>query len=515
MNERFPVRLLMILCIVAFSTGCRSVTPAAVDPRRQPEQPVETPSTPQSADQILRRQIDSARELFVEGRYELSREILRGLEDPFNAEIMLLQARIALAQEDPALASFYLKKLLSGEESSLDAGQKHEAYGLLADLSYDSGDFQAAYRYYLETVNLRAGEANRQTWFRLAEIALLQRGDAEAARIFLTAYRRMRAGGADADRGAERLYKRLVWSSLSAEELGLSDANISALAVDGDDLWVGTWNGGICRYSIGQGLSTVFQEGRDSLIPRTVRAIEVTPDKVWIGTYQGLYRYSKATSHWQRVEFFDEKVEALCAVRDTLYVGTLGKGLWRSDGQAWIRVNHGDLPGKFINCLMLVDPHLLIGTLDLGLVILEPAGGTAFSFDSVNPALAARNIISLLAEDENTLWIGTYGEGLYRWNRDVNRIEHFTKASGLLADDWVLCAVAAESGLYFGTFGGGVSQLSGEQRLWRRIGLRQGLAALDISTAAYFPPRLFFGTLGSGISVLDESLVLSGDTGIQ
>ena len=114
---------------------------------------------------------------------------------------------------------------------------------------------------------------------------------------------------------------------------------------------------------------------------------------------------------------------------------------------------------------------------------------------------------------------GTYGEGLYRWNRRENRIDHFSKASGAITDDWVLCAIRTESGLYFGTFGGGVSRFvagnEGEGDRWKRIGLRQGLSALDISSATYDPPRVYFGTLGSGVSILDESLVPIGSPGIE
>ena len=55
-----------------------------------------------------------------------------------------------------------------------------------------------------------------------------------------------------------------------------------------------------------------------------------------------------------------------------------------------------------------------------------------------------------------------------------------------------------------------ISRLGPQDSSWQSIGLRQGLSALDISTVTYSPPFLFFGTLGSGVSVLDESLVLEG-----
>lgn len=462
-------------------------------------------------EQILKRQIAAAEEYFQEGRYEISRQILMDLPDPAYPEAQLLQARIALAQEDPTLAMFYLKRLVDDGTGGLEAGQIIQAHKLLAELSYEAGDLDRAYRSYLQIANLSGGNVNGEVWIRLAQIALFHRGDAEAARVFLL---NNRSAGPE-DPLLQRLSRRLSWGSLSQDKIGLKDANISVIRVDGDDLWIGTWNGGISRYSISRQKATVFETGGESLIPRTVRSIEVTPTRVWIGTYQGLYQYTKSSSNWQKTGFFDEKVEALCDVQGTLYVGTLGGGLWRSRGETWEKIRQGVLPGQFVNSLAVQDDHLLIGTLNLGLVMMSLKTGRIFSFDSINPDLRARNVITLLPDNEDTLWIGTYGEGLYRWERGENKIEHFSKASGEIADDWVLCAVQAESGLYFGTFGGGVSRFVPESDLWERIGLRQGLSALDISSVTYAAPNLFFGTLGAGLSVLDESLVLNGSSGIE
>jgi len=153
--------------------------------------------------------------------------------------------------------------------------------------------------------------------------------------------------------------------------------------------------------------------------------------------------------------------------------------------------------------------------LNLGLIIMDLKTGDLFSFDSLNSDLQARNVITLLPEGEDTLWIGTYGEGLYRWKRKANKIEHFSRDSGEIADDWVLCALRTDSGLYFGTFGGGISRYLPQRERWEQIGLSQGLSALDISSVTYAAPNLFFGTLGSGISILNESLVLDGSGGIE
>ncbi len=506
---------LAAFAVLVLLTGCRSQNPAprvpeAVDTARSGESTV-----PETEEQFLQRQLVSARKAFQEGSYEVSRQILMAVTDPANPEIRFLQAQIALAQGDTSLAVFYLKQVLEGGSRPLEAEQTVEAYRLLAELSYESGDLERAYHSYLQTVNLSGGDAAAEVWLRLAEIALFSRGDAESARIFLLNYRACSTEQPPQNRLLDRLSKRLSWGGLSPEQVGLNDANISALEVDGDDLWIGTWNGGISRYSIGQRSATVFETGSQSLIPRTVRSIEITPARVWIGTYQGLYQYTKSSSRWQKIGFLNEKVEALCAVEGTLYVGTLGRGLWRSRGEEWEKIAWGVLPGEFVNCLEAQDDHLLIGTLNLGLIVMSLETGRIFSFDSINPNLRARNVITLLPENSETLWIGTYGEGLYRWERGGNRLEHFSRASGEITDDWVLCGARADSGLYFGTFGGGVSRFLPEQGLWERIGLGEGLSALDISSITYAAPHLFFGTLGSGVSVLNESLVLDGSGGIE
>ncbi len=513
------LRLFILLVAISALTGCGTQgavpdSPAAAEI----EQSRQEASSVESEQQILMRRLASAGGHFREGRYEISRQILMTVADPAHPEVRFLQARIALAQEDSSLAMFYLKQLLEDSSRGLEAEQTVEAYRLLARLSYEAGDLDRAYHSYLQLVNLSGGKVAAEAWIRLAQIALFNRGDAESARVFLLNYRsadNSQQGQGTQEPMVRRLSKRLSWTELRPEQFGLNDANISVVQVDGDDLWIGTWNGGISRYSIGQRSATVFETGGRSLVPRTVRSIEITPNKVWIGTYQGLYQYTKSSSRWQKVGFFDEKVEALCEVEGTLYVGTLGGGLWRSKGDRWERIRWGALPGEFVNSLAAGKDHLLIGTLNLGLIILDLKTGDIFSFDSINSDLQARNVITLLPEGEDTLWIGTYGEGLYRWKRKENKIEHFSKDSGEIADDWVLCALRADSGLYFGTFGGGISRYLPQRERWEQIGLSQGLSALDISSVTYAAPNLFFGTLGSGISILNESLVLDGSGGIE
>ncbi len=340
---------------------------------------------------------------------------------------------------------------------------------------------------------------------RAAELTLYQARDPGAARRYLHRIRPSRLAAEDA-RVFRSLSVRLNWELITPEKLGLSDGNVSALRADGDDVWVGTWNGGVARYSLSSGESVAFPGPAT-----TARSIEVADRRVWVGTFEGLRYYSKVTARWGGVDRFLApealKVQALTVFGGELYAGTLGDGLLRlRDGQ-WEEVRDGPYPGKFITCLA-ADPQrnrLLIGTMNLGLLVLARGSSDIRSLEEEHPEFTARNITALLPDSAGRVWIGTYGEGLFSWSDGPEPIRSFTRDTGEIGDDWVLAACETPRGVYFGTFGGGVSVRATRDGSWRTLGIGDGLPSLDITSIAYRAPFLFFGTLGAGVSRYDEA----------
>jgi hypothetical protein len=495
---------------VLWASCCRTSIPVPSKPEAAGQEIAEQDRAPRP-----RERLQEARRLLDNGRIEEAKLALQGLtadgSAPWRGELLLLQARIARAESENERAALYLEQLLDKTEES--ATLRFSAHLLRADLAYGAKDWQEAYRNYLEAANSApsAAELPPRIALRLCEIALYQFRDAERARMHL-------ASGLSGELSAEesnllgRLKRRLRWQAIGTQAIGLSDSNISALRIDGDDLWIGTWNGGVSRYSLASGQRTVFQEGRESLVPNTVRCIEATSARVWVGTYQGLFLYSKASSSWQEISAFGgsepKRVEAVKTIGSRLFVGTLGDGLWTQTAEGWARLSGGGLPGDFVSCLEQAQGRLLIGTLNRGLVLMDLEGERFRSFDSLSPQLEARNITMLLEQGDSTLWIGTYGMGLYRWSWAEGRLEHFTRQSGDLGDDWVLCGLAARSGVYFGTLGGGITRYLPSAGRWQVIGLKQGLADRDISAMAYEAPFIFLGTLGGAVTVYSETEAL-------
>ncbi len=447
------------------------------------------------------------------GRQEEALELLRTLrvelpESEYLPRSLLLSAQLSLAVDQPYSARYFLKKLVSEPSSE----QLHtQASLLLADLLYEEKMYAEAFEHYVVALRnetaVASEEIRARAHLRLAYTSYYVMNDKELAQIHFRSVPQALLREPDIALYAI-LSRRLIWEELTSQTLSLKDDNISAISVDEDDIWVGTWNGGVARYSLSSGQVQVFVEGRESLTANTVRAIEVTQRRVWVGTFQGLSYYSKATSKWHTVEEFarvPDKIQVVKDIDGTLFVGTLGRGLWRLKGDSWVRVAQGELPGDFIQALEHSADTLFIGTMTLGVLLLDLATERITSLDVLNPLFGPRNITMILSEGSSRTWVGTHGEGLVLWEKQNNELHFFTKEAGYLVDDYLQCGIATETGLYFGTLGGGVSFLSESDGTWRSIGLAQGLPSLIIGCISYAPPYVYIGTLGAGISILDEA----------
>ncbi len=437
---------------------------------------------------------------------------LPGADTRYSAEV-----REALAAKDQNRTQYYLIQLLAKETEPCI---RLEASLLLADLYYLKRRYEDAFQLYtrilpfLDSYLPVAEDDYNKALLRIAEISLFSRKDEELAQLYYSKLNSDILAHIDNGEHIKFLERKLLLKQIPADFLGLSDNNISALQVDDDDLWVGTWNGGLVRYSLSNKQAKVFKAGGKSLTPNSVRSIEVTPDRVWIGSYQELSVYSKIDSSWKVIPEFSgvnsTRIEVIKAIDNTIYIGTLGRGLWRLNNNSWERLDKGPLPGNVINCLENIGSLLYIGTMNLGVVSLDIETGIFSAFDRINPGIEARNITVLMSQGMDILWIGTYGGGLYRWQENSNQILHYSKNSGQIADDWVLSGVKTSRSLYFGTFGGGISFISIKSGKWQGISLEQGLPSLDISVLACSPKLagfLFAGTLGGGVVRLNEALL--------
>jgi hypothetical protein len=425
---------------------------------------------------------------------------------PLVVDSWLVSVSAAVALGDDFRARYFLKRL---RDTSLRSTAAFSAALLVADRCYATRSWLAAMEYYGQAAESWPGRTTDPSGrldtalLRAGELSLYHGNDEQAARAY---FRRIVAARLPT---AERLHYRelrvrLFWRLIPPSDLGTTDANVSCLRVDEDDLWIGTWNGGVARYSVSAMKSDPFPG------PAFSRSIEVADRRVWVGTAEGLAWYSKGSGRWGTEPDFlgsvPRRVQVVRQAGGTLYAGTLGDGLFRRDADGWTAVDDGDLPGRFITALA-PDPagkKLYIGTMNLGLVILDLETGAMSALSELVDSFTADNVTTVLPDDTGRVWIGTYGEGLAAWRPDTGALVRYTRATGQIGDDWVLAGCETGQALYFGSFGGGVSAYVKATGQWRRLGIADGLASIDVPAIAWRAPFVFFGTLGAGVSVYDE-----------
>jgi tetratricopeptide (TPR) repeat protein len=487
-----------VLLVVILGTGCRLVSSGR-----------KTAGVPESSSLSSPETLYSRAEtLLQEGRYAEAQEILsaasRESSSPPPPKYYLLQGRLASAQDRPDRARYYLRKL-SGQTSTSPAVA--EGLLLLADLCYSDRLVASAFDDYLETVNrfspLLTETESARLYTRLAVIAFYERRDRVSAAEFLSVAAPERLSAGDRQ-DYQRILKQLTWRILDSDSLGVQDGNISALAIDGDDLWIGTWNGGVVRYALSADRMETFRRGEVSLDANTVRTIKAWKGRIWVGSYKGLYSFSRATSLWSGEKLFNGpepiQVEVLEEAAGRLYAGTLGKGLYCLKDRRWEQVPA--LSDGYVNALCFYQGKLAVGTMKRGLLLFDPESGGIESFAPLAPGLEAGNITLLLVDPADNLWIGTYGRGLYVWQAAEGTLRHFSRSRGEIPDDWILAGAHFEGGGgYFGTFGGGVVHFASPSARPHIIGLRDGLPSLDISAVCSSPPFIYFGTLGAGVAI--------------
>jgi hypothetical protein len=456
--------------------------------------------------------LEQARKAWRAGDPRSALEILRRIrgasaEPDVTLDCYALSAEYTLALGDEYTARYFLQRLLAIAPGSPQAFQ---SCMLLARHGYEKRAWIASLEYYLDAASsYREGVSGPRrdldlALLRATELTMYHRDDAAGARALFPRIDPRSLSGADLS-----LYRsmkvRLLWHTLTAQALGLGDANVSCLRIDDDDLWVGTWNGGVARYSVSSAHSDPFTG------PSYSRSIEVSQRRVWIGMTEGLAWYGKSTGRWGTEPGFQapdaRNVQVVREAGGMLYAGTLGDGLFRLGNSGWEQVADGDLPGRFVTSLALDSggSKLLIGTMNLGLVILDLARGSMQTLSEIMPDFTSDNVTTVLPDSSGRVWIGTYGDGLALWIPGTGTLRRYSKASGEISDDWVLAACETDRGVYFGSFGGGVSVIAKGSGRWKRFGISDGLASGDVAAIAWRSPYLFFGTLGGGVSVYDEA----------
>jgi len=291
------------------------------------------------------------------------------------------------------------------------------------------------------------------------------------------------------DRKARLLRQHLFLGSKNLAEVG-ADGYVATLVLDRDDLWIGTWNGAVVRWSLAADTLDLVLSPGPTVAP--VKLLKTTGWFVYAFKDQSLLRYSKVTGTWRTFPYppgwTGLRVQSVVADgQESLWVAYLGQGLWRWNQGEWILVDDGG-GGPFLNALAPDGQGgFWVGTKDRGLWSWKDGAWTPVP----SSAPAPDNISVIEADPDAARWaVGTWGEGT--WVLEDGRLK---PASG--GKEFVVGATWSEGSPLWGTLDEGL--LIGEGAPKSVLGPRDGLPAGGVSALVTWEGRWIWGTAGQGL----------------
>jgi ligand-binding sensor domain-containing protein len=257
-------------------------------------------------------------------------------------------------------------------------------------------------------------------------------------------------------------------------------------------LWAGT---------NGSGLYRCLYDWSD---PYRIRYIRYMPNPEKPGSFGSKYASTLYQDHWNRI-----------------WIGTTGDGLFRmvfTEGPKdpfFVRYRHDpDRPESLSSNIILCiyedrAGSLWIGTEGKGLnrLIEKNPGNSSRDFSAsdrfvrylCDPAVAgsisSNAILSIYEDMAGNLWIGTYGGGLNRFDRNAETFEHFTVRDGL-PNDIVYGILEDRSGYLWLSTNRGISKFNPRQKTFQNFDITDGLQDYEFNSGAFYrnaTGEFFFG----------------------
>ncbi len=314
-------------------------------------------------------------------------------------------------------------------------------------------------------------------------------------------------------------YGFLQYKPESNQVNGLKNPSIECLYADEQgDIWIGTKSGGLGIYDLEavafKDLDTIFSD-----FPN--RIIEIFKDKTgnyWFGSWaSGLYEYNPATgevSHY----FGRQRISTIFQSQDgTMWFGSSSGLNYRRAGDDAIR--RYSLGQGYNEVTEIVedpaDSSLWMVGWNIGVVRVNYNTLTHLTYEIINDrGQKVNNTYSLLLDKNQTLWVGTWGNGLYHIDpANIAPVEVALRPPymKIKSEDfnYILDIFQDPVGdIWFGTDGGGVVKLS-ESRNFQTISSVNNTQADSWHVNSVYASEvgeLWIGTRGNGLFVTTDKI---------
>lgn len=241
----------------------------------------------------------------------------------------------------------------------------------------------------------------------------------------------------------------------------LSYHNVHALCMDDDDLWIGTYTGGVNVLNTKTGTFRAYiTRGGDLTTLDGTSSYAIFRDRekrIWVASMAGVNLYNREEDNFIRVKDLESlTIDIDQDAGGNIWFATQGKGLFKydPDKKTWKNYTHGNAPGALtndqVNCTLIdVSGNMWVGTMN-GLCRYNAEEDL---FDTIPLDIPSHNICGIV-EDQHVLWLTTT-KGLVRYAPGES-CQVFTRSDGLQSEQFLPNAAlkASDGKIYIGSVNG-------------------------------------------------------------
>jgi ligand-binding sensor domain-containing protein len=260
-------------------------------------------------------------------------------------------------------------------------------------------------------------------------------------------------------------------------------------------VWAGTQNRGVARFD---GRNWQHYTQAEGLPGQNIPALAVQPnDTVWVGTTSAGTAFFDGT-RWQTVGIAEgmtnPQIFSIFALsNEQVFIGTGSSGFFAYE-KGKLELVENRLNGNIWGAV--VQNNELVAANFLGELLQSPDGARVWQA-LANTAENADLEISLLQAQDDTLWVGTAGQGVI--HRTASGDQTYSTSDGLPGN--VIWAIAqdAQGNLWVGT-DNGLAKFNGTN--WQTYGTADGLAAPEVRALMLAKDGRLWAATAGGISVI-------------
>lgn len=223
--------------------------------------------------------------------------------------------------------------------------------------------------------------------------------------------------------------------------------NVHGLCLDGDDLWVGTFSGGLNRVNLHTKQVKHYTKGdsQNSMTANDAFTIcRTTTGDVWIGTTSGLLKYNRATDDFTRIPQLKNMFtyNILEDFNGNLWFATFSNGVfcYNVSKQQWRNYLSNEKDSTSISYNKVISIYedskkrLWFMTLGEGFCRYNPDTDNFTRYD-MSKGFPSNTIYKMVEDKQGNLWITT-NYGLVCFNPDIDSKHIYTTANGLLSNQF-------------------------------------------------------------------------------